>query len=82
MLLKNNHIPKGLIPSEKIFDENDVVVKPSIHPQIEEVEDCNIGTDQEPKFIKISKKLFVDQKKRYVDLFKEYIDFLHGNMKT
>jgi hypothetical protein len=46
MVLRNNQIPKGLVPLEKSFDKDDVVVKPNVHPQSEEVEDCNIGTDQ------------------------------------
>jgi len=44
MILRNNQIPKGLVPLEIIFDKDDIVVKPTVHPQSEEVEDCNIGT--------------------------------------
>ena len=33
IILRNNHIPKGLIPLEKLFDKYDVFVKPTIHPQ-------------------------------------------------
>jgi hypothetical protein len=73
MVLRNNQIPKRLVPLEKLFDK-DVVVKPSIHPQIEDVEDHNIGTHQEPKNINFLKILPVDQKVRYVDLFKEFIE--------
>jgi len=49
MLLRNNQILKGLAPLEKLFDKYVIVVKPIVHPQIEEVEYCNIGTKQEPK---------------------------------
>ena len=28
--LPTNHIPKGLIPLEKLFDQNDVSVKPQL----------------------------------------------------
>jgi hypothetical protein len=85
MVLRNNQIPKGLVPLEKLFDKDDVVVKPVVHPQIEEVEDCNIGTEQEPKNIKLSKLLPVDQKIRYVDLFKEFIEvfaWTYEDLKT
>ena len=54
-------------------------------PKAEEVEDCNIGTDKEPKYIKIEKVLPEDQKKRYVELFKEYIDvfaWTYEDLKT
>jgi ribonuclease HI len=42
--LKNNIIPKGLVPLEKLFDENDVARNPKITANDEDVEDCNIGT--------------------------------------
>jgi hypothetical protein len=42
--LNNNIIPKGLIPLEKLFDENDVARNPKITMNDEDVEDCNIGT--------------------------------------
>jgi hypothetical protein len=62
--LKNNFIPKGLVPLEKLFDRNDVPIKPIVHPKDENVDDCNIGTDEEPKYIKLSKQN-VDLKQRY-----------------
>ena len=42
--LPSNHIPKGLVPSERLFDGNDVAVKfkGSIHDS--DVSECNIGT--------------------------------------
>ena len=46
LVLKNNHIPKGLIPLERLFDQNDVPVKSTSQPQPEEVEDCDIGTEK------------------------------------
>ena len=30
--LKSNHIPKGLIPLEKLFDKNDVAKYPKVYP--------------------------------------------------
>ena len=44
MVLRNNQIPKGLVPLEKLFHTDDVVVKLIVHPQKEEVDDHNIGT--------------------------------------
>jgi hypothetical protein len=41
--LKNNIIPKGLVPLEKLFDENDVARNPRITANDEDIEDCNIG---------------------------------------
>jgi hypothetical protein len=60
MILKNNQIPKGLVPLEKLFDKYDVVVKPIVRPQKEESEYHNIGTDQEPRHIKLLKFLPID----------------------
>jgi hypothetical protein len=36
------------------------------------VEDCNIGTEKNPKFVKLSKYLSAKQKQKYVELLKEY----------
>jgi hypothetical protein len=44
MQLKNKIIPKGLVPLEKLFDNNDVAKSPKITTNDGDVEDCNIGT--------------------------------------
>jgi hypothetical protein len=56
-VLKNNQILKGLIPLERLFDQNDIPIKSTLQPQQEEVEDCDIGTKQESRMVKISKLL-------------------------
>jgi hypothetical protein len=53
--LKNNIIPKGLVPLEKLFDENAKNLK--ITASEEDVEECNIGTEENPKMVKLSKTL-------------------------
>jgi len=55
--MKNNSFPKGLDPLEELFDQNDVARTPGVVPTETEVEDFNIGTSQDPKFINISKNL-------------------------
>jgi len=35
--LNNNFIPKGLVPSEQLFDRNDVPVKPFVLPKDENI---------------------------------------------
>ena len=72
--LKNNVFPRGLVPLEDLFDFNDVSKKPKIEARGKEVEDCNIGTEEEPKILKLSKSLPPEQKRKYIELFKEYID--------
>ena len=37
--LKSNHIPRGLIPLEKLFDQNDVAKDPKMKPADDVVED-------------------------------------------
>jgi len=49
--LKNNYIPKGLIPLEELFDQNDVFKSPKIQADEEEVEICNLGIVALPKMI-------------------------------
>jgi hypothetical protein len=46
LVLKNNQIPKGLIPLERLFDQNDMPLKSNFQPQPEEVEDYDIGTKE------------------------------------
>ena len=60
--LKSNTIPKGLVPLEIFFDSNDVARSPKVAPSDAEVEECNIGIEQEPKVIKISKNLIEENK--------------------
>jgi len=72
LVLKNNQIPKGLIPLERFFDHNDIPLKSTLQPQPEEVEDCDIGTKEKPRIVKISKYLPPEMKGRYADLLKQY----------
>ena len=55
--LKTNYIPIGLISLEKFFDQNDVVKDPKVKPPENAIEDKNIGTEENPKIVKLSKKL-------------------------
>jgi ribonuclease HI len=72
--LKSNVLPRGLVPLEDLFDNDDVAKKPKIESHGQEVEDCNIGTGEEPKMIKLSKSLPPEQKLKYIELFKEFSD--------
>jgi hypothetical protein len=72
--LKINVLPRGLVPLEDLFDSNDVAKKTKIEAHGQEVEDCNIGTEEKPRMVKLSKSLPPKQKLKYIDLFKEYSD--------
>jgi hypothetical protein len=72
--LKRNVLPRGLVPLEDLFDFNDVAKKPKIEAHGQEVEDCNIGTKEKPRIVKLSKSLPPEKKLKYIELFKEYSD--------
>jgi hypothetical protein len=71
---KNNILPRGLVPLEEIFDFNDVAKNTKIEPTGKDIEECNIGTNEKPKMMKLSKSLHLDQKQKYIELFKEFVD--------
>jgi len=70
--LKDNHLPKGLTPLEDFFDSNDTPRKPKMQPLKADIEHCHIGTEENPKIIKLSKTFPPDQRLKYVELFKEF----------
>jgi hypothetical protein len=72
--LKNNIIPKGLVPLENMFDKNDVDKNPKITAIKEDMEDCNIGTEENTKMVKLSKTLIPEVKQDYVKLMKYFLD--------
>jgi hypothetical protein len=72
--LPSNHIPKGLVPLERIFDRNDVAVKGKISNDDADVAECNIGTEEDPKFVKLSNNLTREKRVEYVELLKEFND--------
>jgi len=73
--LKKNHIPKGLVPLERFFDNNDVSKKVATKSKDQEVADCNIGTTLDPKIVKISKSLPDEKRERYVSLMKIFFRY-------
>jgi hypothetical protein len=83
--LKTNHIPRGLVPLERLFDNNDVSRKVVMKNQEQEVMDCNIGTTANPKIVKISRALPDEQRNRYVSLMKKIVDIFawsYEDLKT
>jgi hypothetical protein len=72
--LKTNHMPKGLVPLEKIFDHNDIFIKEIIQTKETNVVDCDINPDSNPRLVKISRKLSQKQREAYLELMKKYSD--------
>ena len=86
MLQSNTkNLPKGLVPLEELFDFNDVAKNPKIYPTETEVEECNIGSKEKHKMIKLSKTLPAHIKLKYLDLFREFSDVFawsYGDLKS
>jgi hypothetical protein len=72
--LPSNHIPKGLVPLEKLFDKNDVAVKGKFLNEDVDVTKCNNGTKEDPKFVKLSISLSREKRAEYAELLREFID--------
>ena len=59
---------------EDLFDSNDVPRKPKLEHLKSDIEECNIGTDENPKLIKILKSLPQTENVKYIELLKEFQD--------
>jgi hypothetical protein len=70
--LKTNHLPKGLVPLERIFDHNDVSKNYVIQTEEAEVVDGDIRLDSNPRMVKLSRKLPEKQRDMYVNLMKQF----------
>ena len=83
--LKNNVIPKGLIPLEELFDQDDVPRKPTLQPTEKGVEEVNVGTVANPKMVKLSKALPEKIKAKYISLLSSFADVFawdYSDLKT
>jgi hypothetical protein len=47
-----------------------VAVKGEISGDDVEVDECNIGTNMDPKFVKLSRSLSREQRAKYTEIFK------------
>ena len=48
--------------------------KPKLEPVETKVEECNIGSEERPKMIKMFKNLPTHIKLKYIEMFKEFSD--------
>jgi ribonuclease HI len=83
--LPSNHIPRGLIPLERLFNGNDVAVGGRVSGDDADTTECNIGTPGEPKFVKLSKILTEEQRAEYTKLLREFADvfaWTYEDLKT
>jgi ribonuclease HI len=83
--LPSNHIPRGLVPLERLFDRNDVSLKGETSEDDTGTIQCNIGTESEPKFVKLSRSLTEEQRSEYIGLLREFADvfaWTYEDLKT
>jgi hypothetical protein len=72
LVLKNNQIPKVLIPMERLFNQDDIPSRCTLQPQPKEVEDYDIGTNENPWLVKLSKYLSPENKSKYAEFLRKY----------
>jgi len=73
--LPNNYIPRGLVPLEKLFDQNYVPYKPDKKEKDLAVHEHNIGSQNHPKSINMSVELTAYHRSEYCNIMKEFTDF-------
>jgi len=72
--LKDNILPKGLVSLERLFNPNDVAVDSGKISQDEHIQDHNIGTQEEPRLVKLFRGVSPNYQERYIKVFKDYVD--------
>jgi hypothetical protein len=70
----SNHIPRGFVPLERLFDNNDVAMKVNGSNENADLIECNLGTEEEPKYVKLSNSLSANQRVECIKLLKEFVD--------
>jgi hypothetical protein len=68
-----------------LFDGNDVAVKGRVSGDDADTAECNIGTPEEPKFVKLSRSLTKEQRNEYTELLREFSDvfaWTYEDLKT
>jgi hypothetical protein len=68
-----------------LFDGNDVAVKGRVSDEDADTTECNIGTQEEPKFVRLSSSLTRGQRAEYTELLREFVDvfaWTYEDLKT
>jgi ribonuclease HI len=77
--LQNNTLPKGCIPLEDLFDRHDVFKGRRNNKQVEDALEFNIGTEIDPRTIKIGKGTTERERKAILNLIREFRDVFAWN---
>jgi hypothetical protein len=68
-----------------LFDGNDVAIKGRVSGDDSDTVKCNIGTPEEPKFVKLSRSLTKEKRVEYTKLLREFADvfaWTYEDLKT
>jgi hypothetical protein len=83
--LSTNKIPKDLVPLERLFDHNDVVVKLEKKEEDSDVFQFNVANEKNPKYVNLASHLTDKQKYEYGELLKKFSDIFawqYSDLKT
>jgi len=83
--LPRNHIPRGLIPLERLFDQNDVPYKAAQKGDQSVVCKHDIGSSGQPRYVNLSTHLSADQSVEYYNLMRQFADVFpweYSDLKT
>jgi hypothetical protein len=72
-------LPKGCIPLENLFDRHDVFKGRRTNKQAEEALEFNIGTEMDPRAVKIGKGTTKKERKEILNLIREFRDIFAWN---
>jgi hypothetical protein len=72
--LQKNIFPKGCIPLEKLFDKHDVLKRKGARKQADEALEFNIGTEIDPRMVKIGKGTTEKERLEILSLIREFKD--------
>jgi hypothetical protein len=77
--LQRNTLPKGCIPLENVFDRHDVFKGRRANKQAKDALEFNIGTEMDPRMVKIGKGTNEKERKEILALIKELRDTFAWN---
>jgi hypothetical protein len=65
---------KRLVPLERLFDRNDVAIKFKGSTKEVDVIECNLGIEEDPRYVKFSRSLSKEKRVEYVKILREFTD--------
>ena len=77
--LQNNTLSKGCVPLEQLFDRHDVYKGKNPKKQTNESLEFNIGTEIDPRMVKIGKGTREKERNEILDLIREFKDTFAWN---